>query len=689
MSVLDFPGLSYFYNKIKVAFIPVTGGTLTGVITASTPTGAAPYVIDTSDPENAPDDPADRAWISANRKNGAFFETEEDGTIYSRLVLRYPSHSTQSGWFRLRAYNTTGSSELIGTPEGSLTWKGNELAIDNDVVHLSGTEAIVGTKNFQAAPSLQRTTITKGTAPSAATWWTLGCADKEGVATKNRLGAFEVGLDASNNVTTYLRAYKPEHNSTAFAAVTVVYPASGNPYASAPSTPTGSTGTEIVTADYLNSTNSGVVHTTGDETVEGLKTFTEGIAIDRTDTTPAAGEMVGAFTLKYKNASGTVVNCYPIQYISGTGTANNTLAFGSSNGGTIIGAGEGGKRIYATNNTAANSESLFLAADGGIWGYAGCANDGSGGTNIFMGNSAGMNFYVPTTAPTPASTDDSTNVATTAFVKDWVKTTVPTGAKFTDTVTTATASGSGNVVTAVTASNGALTVTKGSTAVLTSGNQTVAGTKTFSWNGIRIQDSNLTKGSKYASRNYEFIILEDSANSVLGGIHYETTTDGGCFLSLEPRQLSASGNVIATLGIGFKADGTIYTETHTPDTTDNSDQIATTSFVQTHSNAKINISGSRGNLAGYQTPEDRAAAFTLNYNTRDIVNLTAAVKVTVTNSAGSSAAWVKYVFILNAGATVALGNKWHWKDSTTPTISANSVLVLMWCKTFGIADLIK
>lgn len=40
---------------------------------------------------------------------------------------------------------------------------------------------------------------------------------------------------------------------------------------------------------------------------------------------------------------------------------------------------------------------------------------------------------------------------------------VPSGAKFTDTVTTATTSGSGNAVTAVTASNGALTVTKGST----------------------------------------------------------------------------------------------------------------------------------------------------------------------------------------------------------------------------------
>lgn len=44
-----------------------------------------------------------------------------------------------------------------------------------------------------------------------------------------------------------------------------------------------------------------------------------------------------------------------------------------------------------------------------------------------------------------------------------VQTAVPANAKFTDTVTTATTSGSGNAVTAVTASNGALTVTKGTT----------------------------------------------------------------------------------------------------------------------------------------------------------------------------------------------------------------------------------
>lgn len=71
---------------------------------------------------------------------------------------------------------------------------------------------------------------------------------------------------------------------------------------------------------------------------------------------------------------------------------------------------------------------------------------------------------------------------------------VPSGAKFTDTVTTASTSGSGNAVTAVTASNGALTVTKGDTFVNLSSAQTVSGVKTFS-NGIKIGNATLSYSS--------------------------------------------------------------------------------------------------------------------------------------------------------------------------------------------------
>lgn len=56
---------------------------------------------------------------------------------------------------------------------------------------------------------------------------------------------------------------------------------------------------------------------------------------------------------------------------------------------------------------------------------------------------------------------------------------VPSNAVFTDHITTATTSGSGNAITSISASDGALIVTKGNTFVDTSSNQSISGKKTF------------------------------------------------------------------------------------------------------------------------------------------------------------------------------------------------------------------
>jgi len=63
---------------------------------------------------------------------------------------------------------------------------------------------------------------------------------------------------------------------------------------------------------------------------------------------------------------------------------------------------------------------------------------------------------------TPSTNTLSSNISGTVNGHS-VNSDVPANAKFTDTVTTVTTTGSGNAVTGITASNGALTVTKGST----------------------------------------------------------------------------------------------------------------------------------------------------------------------------------------------------------------------------------
>ena len=102
---------------------------------------------------------------------------------------------------------------------------------------------------------------------------------------------------------------------------------------------------------------------------------------------------------------------------------------------------------------------------------------------------------------------------------------------------------------------------------------------------------------------------------------------------------------------------------------------------------KIPLSGSRGTLAGYNTPTSSSNAVTISNTSNDDTIVTAAVSVTINNGA-SGQTWTKTVALQNASATVTLGSAWKWVGGSAPTISANSILVVKWCGTFGLANLI-
>ncbi len=101
----------------------------------------------------------------------------------------------------------------------------------------------------------------------------------------------------------------------------------------------------------------------------------------------------------------------------------------------------------------------------------------------------------------------------------------------------------------------------------------------------------------------------------------------------------------------------------------------------------IPLSGSRGNIAGYNTPSSVSANVTIDGTSSDDVILTSASKITISNGS-SGQAWTKTVAIQNASATIALGSSWKWTNGEVPTVSANSILVLKWVGTFGMANLV-
>lgn len=142
-------------------------------------------------------------------------------------------------------------------------------------------------------------------------------------------------------------------------------------------------------------------------------------------------------------------------------------------------------------------------------------------------------------------------------------------------------------------------------------------------------------------------------------------------------------NGVATadyIGILANPDGTYETRSPHPVTESNDNSIATTAW-------SVGKTGNRGNLSGFETPVVQSSALTVTNTSRDTNLVTGAVKITVNNGAANQA-WTKTVAISNGSATIALGSKWKWYGGAAPDVSANCVLVLHWCSTFGVASLI-
>lgn len=92
--------------------------------------------------------------------------------------------------------------------------------------------------------------------------------------------------------------------------------------------------------------------------------------------------------------------------------------------------------------------------------------------------------------------------------------------------------------------------------------------------------------------------------------------------------------------------------------------------------------GDRGALAGYETA---VSAAYINSDSSD-ANYSGE-NVTVADGA-EGIAWTKTV-LLTGAVSVTLGSSWSWAGGEVPTVTANSVLVLHWCSSHGIASIVS
>lgn len=322
-----------------------------------------------------------------------------DNTVYSQLqAFKNEAGSQVMGHIRI-TYDTTNNTYFasMGGSSGtnlSLTRETNNInvqtiptmgwvnnpATSTNVVHRSGNEIIGGGKTFTSNVTqessnprifLNDTDATKGTAPRSYQVSAFECNDKNGTL----LGFFNVRYNTDKSIRTKIGSRKASSASdTAEAGIEVGFNSSGNPYTSAP-TPTDTTtinGTQIATTGWVNSTNNNVVHKTGDETISGTKTFTNSMIITNNI------HLKGDITL---------------------GTSTNTW------GKQLHFQDTTGKRIARIQPMAINTTNNRV----GMW-VSNADNTVEKGIYI---DSDGT-----TSAPTPAVGDNSTKIATTAWVNN-------------------------------------------------------------------------------------------------------------------------------------------------------------------------------------------------------------------------------------------------------------------------------
>ena len=130
----------------------------------------------------------------------------------------------------------------------SLTISNNDMnAIDGSGILVTGTSS-----NY--VMTVQNTSVTKGTAPSAASYWGISFHGNQIDNYNKRIGMLETTLSTTNVSTTAIRAYNcTTATNTGNCSITVNVDASGNAYTSAPTTTAADNSTKIATTAWVRS----------------------------------------------------------------------------------------------------------------------------------------------------------------------------------------------------------------------------------------------------------------------------------------------------------------------------------------------------------------------------------------------------------------------------------------------------
>ncbi len=284
--------------------------------------------------------------------------------------------------------------------------------------------------------------------------------------------------------------------------------------------------TEVTSSDVIDGLGYTPVNKVGDTMTGGLCVETSTPAIDLKDTVEVAGttpssERLKAVIFRDKNnkAVGRVQNIYL------TTGARRTI-------------------LNCTDATGNNSENIYIGYD--------------------------ANGNIETYAPTPSNGDNSTKIATTAFV---------------NTVSANKVDKSGDTMT-------------GNLAVLN-------GTPRF-----YLRDSNEVAGTSPSASITKQLNFQDKNSVLVGYVGNSYLTTGERYTVIASKD--ASGNNGTEIRVGYDTNGNVYTYAPTPASTSNGTNIATTAWVNSNISNKIGWTISYSQLVN--TATTMSGATTLTYS---------------------------------------------------------------------------
>lgn len=103
--------------------------------------------------------------------------------------------------------------------------------------------------------------------------------------------------------------------------------------------------------------------------------------------------------------------------------------------------------------------------------------------------------------------------------------------------------------------------------------------------------------------------------------------------------------------------------------------------------AKINLTGSRGQLAGYEACAT-VTSLTLTDTSADSNDYNATAAITV-NDGTAGMCWTKTIKLSQVPSAVNFGSNWNWVGGSAPTMIVNGLLVCTWQNNHGLINFLS